>query len=49
MCLEVIYLVLSSNTRIVREFESYYECRKFVNKLRHSKKVRLLSYPNLAQ
>ena len=48
MNLTVVYLVLASNTRVEREFHSYYACRQFVNKLRHSKKVRLLSYPNLA-
>lgn len=33
------------NTRLVRVFSSPFLARKFVNKLRHSKKCTLLSYP----
>ena len=42
---EVIYLVLESNTEVTKSFDSEYQARKFVNKLKHSKKCRLLSYP----
>lgn len=41
----VEYLVHKSNTRLVRVFDSPYLARKFVNRLRHSKKCTLISYP----
>lgn len=43
--LEVIFLVVKSGERVSRVFTSEYECRIFVNKLRHSKKCQLISYP----
>lgn len=45
--LEVVYLVLDSGTRVSKEFSSPYQCRLFINKIRHSKRVRLISYPNI--
>ena len=42
---EVTYLVLESNTEVTKSFDSEYKARKLVNKLKHSKKCRLLSYP----
>ena len=41
----VEYLVNTSNTRLVRVFDSPYQAMKFVNRLRHSKKCTLISYP----
>lgn len=32
-------------TRVEKEFNSAYLCRKFVNKLKHSKRCVLVSYP----
>lgn len=43
--LSVRFLVIATNTVVDKEFTSYIECRKFVNKLRHSKKCKLLAYP----
>lgn len=31
--------------RVQKRFDSLWFCRRFVNKLRHSKKCELLSYP----
>jgi len=44
--LRVKFLVLATGTVVERVFDSYYLCRVFVNKLRHSQKCRLISYPN---
>lgn len=44
--LTVRFLVLKTNQIVDKEFYSYMECKKFVNKMRHSKKCRLISYPN---
>lgn len=43
--LEVTYLVVASNTVLRKSFSSPYQCRLFINKCSHSKKVRLISYP----
>lgn len=42
---DVTFVVLSSKTEVTKSFDSEYLCRKFVNKLRYSKKCKLLSYP----
>lgn len=42
---EVTFLVLKSKTEVTKTFNSEYFARKFVYKLKHSKKCRLLSYP----
>lgn len=34
-----------SGKKVSKLFDSPYFCRKFVNKIRHSKKLRLLSCP----
>lgn len=42
------YVVQFLNERgdlVKREFDSLYKCRLFVNKCKHSKRVRLVSYP----
>lgn len=42
---EVSFIVLESNTEITKTFYSEYLAKKFVNKLKHSKKCKLISYP----
>ena len=42
---DVTFLVLISNTKVTKSFTSAYLAQKFVNKLKHSKKCRLISYP----
>lgn len=42
---EVTFLVLETGKRVTREFNNYLECRKFCNKLRYSKRCRLISSP----
>lgn len=44
----VVFLVKESGAVVEKIFDSPYLCRKFVNKLRHSKRCRLISYPNLS-
>ena len=41
----VEYIVHKTNKRLVQRFSSPYLARKFVNRLRHSKKCTLISYP----
>ena len=43
--LEVTYIVKETGAKLTRTFTSEWECNKFVNKLRHSKKCKLVSYP----
>ncbi len=43
--LEVVYLVVDSNVRVSKSFESEYLCRKFVSKIKKSKRCALISYP----
>lgn len=43
---ELILMNLKTGKRFVKTFESLFLCRKFVEKCRHSKKVRVLAYPN---
>lgn len=45
MDLTVTFIVLETGITVSREFNSYYKCRNFVNKLRHSTKCRLVSCP----
>lgn len=45
--LTVRFIVLATGTVVEKTFDSYYRCRLFINKLRHSSKCRLVSYPNL--
>lgn len=42
---EVTFIVLETKTEVTKKFDSEYLARKFVCKLKHSKKCRLLSYP----
>ncbi len=41
----VVVFLNEHGDRCTREFDSEYLCRVFVNKLRHSKRCRLVSYP----
>lgn len=47
MDLVVRFIVLETGVVVDKRFDSYYICRKFVNKMKHSSKCRLVSYPNL--
>lgn len=42
---EVTFLVNATEARVTRRFDSPYLARKFVNKLRYSKRCTLLAYP----
>ena len=44
---EVAFVVLETRTKVVKSFDSAYKCRVFVNKLKHSNKLRLLYYPEI--
>ena len=43
--LEVVFIVRESGTKLVRNFDSEYLARKFVEKVKRSKKLILVSYP----
>lgn len=43
--LRVVFLVKETGAIVERVFDSEYFCRRFVNKLRHSKRCRLISCP----
>lgn len=45
--LDVIFIVNISGEKITKSFNSPVQCRKFVNKLKHSKRCTLVSYPNI--
>ena len=49
MDLTVKFIVVNTGAVVIKNFDSYYRCRKFVMKLRHSSKCRLISYPNLTE
>lgn len=42
---KVTFLVNASRVRLTRSFDSPYLARKFVDKLKHSRRCTLLSYP----
>lgn len=42
---EVTFIVNETKARVTRRFDSPYLARKFVNKLRYSKRCTLLAYP----
>ena len=44
--LRVVFQVIKTGSFVEKTFYSEYLCRKFVNKLRHSKCCRLVTYPN---
>lgn len=44
--LVVRFAVIGKGEVVDKKFTSYIACRNFVNKLRHSKKLRLISHPN---
>lgn len=41
-----VVFINERGTRVEKIFDSAYLCRKFVNKLKHSKRCVLVSYPN---
>lgn len=42
---KVCFVVNATKMELTRSFDSEYLARKFVNKLKHSKKCTLLAYP----
>ena len=44
--LRVVFQVISTGSFVEKSFDSEYFCRRFVNKLRHSNRCRLVTYPN---
>ena len=42
---KVVFVVNDTGKRLVRGFDSEYQARQFVNKLKHSSRCRLVSYP----
>lgn len=42
---KVRFLVKSTDKVVEKSFSEYLACKKFVNRVRHSKKCQLLSYP----
>ncbi len=42
---QVTFVVRESGDLITKNFDSLYRCQVFVNKLKHSKKLQLLTYP----
>ena len=47
MDLIVEFEVLENHRIVAKTFSSLAACKSFINRARHSKKVRLVSYPNL--
>lgn len=43
---QVVFIVRETGQRLTRGFDSPYLARKFVNKLKHSRRCILVSYPN---
>ncbi len=43
---DVVFIANNSGRKLVRQFDSPYTARKFVNKLKHSKRCTLVSYPD---
>lgn len=41
----IVVFLNAAGERVRKEFDSEFLCRKFVNKLRHSKTCQLVSYP----
>lgn len=44
MDLTVRFLVVETNTVVDKTFDNYLECKRFVNKCRHSRKIQLIFY-----
>jgi len=42
----VVFQVIATGSFVEKLFDSEYFARKFVNKLRHSNRCRLVTYPN---
>lgn len=47
--MEVEFKVIATGAVVKRKFDSFWECKKFINKLRHSKKCQLISYPKISE
>ena len=48
MGLTVEFEVLETKKIVAKTFANPQQCRNFINRLRHSKKCRLVSYPNFS-
>lgn len=44
----VVFRTVHTGITLRRRFDSMYLCRNFINKLKHSKRVVLVSYPILS-
>ena len=44
---DVVFMPKDSDRKLVRSFDSPYQARQFINKLRRSKRCILVSYPNV--
>lgn len=40
----VVFAIVATGKRIEREFDSEFKARKFMNKLKHSRRLQLISY-----
>lgn len=45
---DVTFLVKETHKKVTKSFSSPYLCMNFIRKCRYSKKVELVSYPNLS-
>lgn len=45
---KVTYLVNNTGVKLTRSFLSPFSARKFVNKMKYSKRCTLISYPNFS-
>lgn len=42
-----VVFINENGEKVTKRFDSPVPCRKFVNKLKHSKRCTLISYPNI--
>lgn len=42
---KVVFIVRESGVKVTKGFDSYYKCEKFVNKVKRSKKLKLVACP----
>lgn len=43
--MEVVF-INDRNVRVTKRFDSEYRCRLFINRLKHSRRCTLVSFPN---
>lgn len=49
MDLTVRFLVVETGAVVNKHFDSYFQCRNFVNKMKRSRQCKLLSYPTFEE